>query len=81
MSAVCVCAPKFSLGSGASHTSVFSYLSSRLSLPEMKGRRRMTSWRKFFVAWHPGRALSAAGQDYWCGRKRKIPLFIFILDI
>ena len=43
---------------------VLLYLSSQLSLPEMKGRRRMTSWRKFFAAWRPERALSAAGLGY-----------------
>jgi len=30
----------------------------------MKGRRRMMSWRRFFAAWRPERAQSAAGPDY-----------------
>lgn len=47
------------------HASVSLYLSSRPSLPEMRGRRRMTSWRKFFAAWRPERAPSAAGLGYW----------------
>lgn len=51
------------------------YLSSQLSLPEMRGRRRMTSWRKFFAAWHPGRALSAAGLGC-CNRRKEIHLLL-----
>lgn len=42
----------------------FFYLSSQLSLPETKERRRMMSLRKFFAAWHLERALSAEGLDY-----------------
>lgn len=51
------------------------YLSSRLSLPEMKGRRMMTSWRRFFAAWRPERALSAADLGYW--KRMKIVFTVF----
>lgn len=70
---VCVC---FYL-----YTSVFLYLSSQLSLPEMKGRRRMTSWKKFFAAWRPERALSAAGLDYWSRRENKFHPFLSSLKL
>lgn len=45
------------------------HLSSQLSLPEMKGRRKMRSWRRFFAAWRPERAPSAAGLGYCNGMK------------
>lgn len=60
VSCACVCEPVLCV-----YELEVLYLSSQLNPPEMKGRRKMMNWRRFFAAWRPRRAQSAADQGYW----------------